>query len=171
MNPQPVISPTALLFAGEVFDGSDEAHPLMKCVDGSSVAVRVRVLSARHLITPNIGYIDLRDRAMESEVLQLCVQRLVKAENTAAPSWVPADENFVDNLDDASHTTLLDVADKLNFKRAVSQAERQIATGNSLLGLKEKMAKVMMAPTQKELESWISSASSRISEALAQSKR
>src|SRR4051794_22577531 len=114
MNPP--VSPTTLLFAGESLS--------VKFNDGSTASIRVRALPARHLHE----YLDLRDVGRESELLAKVVQRSATAAPADAPAefpgWAPADSAFIDNLSDESHVALLDLADKLNRFRAISQAER-----------------------------------------------
>lgn len=154
-------TPHSLLFAGELFDGRDADHPLITFTDGRPPdPVRVRMLPARHLTTPGTGYLDLRDIGRESEMLELVLQRLDGAE------WKPVDAAWIDALADESHVRLLEAADQLNFTRAVSQAERQIATGTALLPLKKRLAETMLAPTKQALESWTSSLTTQIASAL-----
>lgn len=158
-------SSSALLFAGEIFDGRDADHPLARLVDGSTLVLRVRQLPARHLTTPNTGYLDLYRLSKESEILALCVQ------SEATPGvWGALPTEMVDNLEDATHAALLAAAERLNFSRAVSQAERQIARGTQTLPLDTRMAATMMAPVRQALESWTSSLTTPISAALAGKK-
>lgn len=161
------IPSSSLLFAGEIFDGRDADHPLIKLIDGRTTVLRVRQLPARHLLVPSIGYLDLYRLSKEAEILQLCVQQQHGASD---PKWAEVDAAFVDNLDDVSHALLLDVAERLNFSRAVSQAERQIARGTQTLPLDTRMAATMMAPVRQALESWTSSLTTPISAALAGKK-
>lgn len=160
-----LLSQTALMFGGEVFDGRDAEHPLIALREGAPVVARVRMLPAKDQIEPTIGFLDLYDKGSEHDILKLCVQ----VRN--GDEWKPADDVFVGSLTDASHDLLFATAEKLNFKRAVSLAERAIARGTALLPLKKNMAETMLAPVGQVLESWISSATSQISEALAALKR
>ncbi|MBL9187933.1 MAG: hypothetical protein JNK23_10670 [Opitutaceae bacterium] len=157
------MNPSSLLFAGEVLDGRDEAHALIKLRDGATPVVRVRILPARHLTTPATGYLDLRDIGRESEMLELVVQR----STPDGKGFDAVDAAFIDSLTDESHARLVALADELNFSRAVSQAERQIATGTQLHPLKKRLAETMLAPTRAALESWTSSLTTQISAALA----
>ncbi len=159
------MTPNTLLFAGEVFDGRDETHPKTKLRDGSTIEVRVRLIPARHLTEDRVGYLDLYEAGNEAARLELCVQRKSKE-----GAWVLVDAAFVDSLDDASHVFLLEVADRLNFDRAVSQAERQIATRRALVPLKTKLAEQITAPMKAVLDSWTSSLTTQISAALAGKK-
>lgn len=137
----------------------------MKLRDGSTCAVRVRELPVRLLTTPGSGFLDLRDVGREAEMLELVLQR-----QNPKREWAPVDASFVDSLSDESHARLVEVADALNFSRAVSHAERQIATGTALLPLKRRLAETMLAPTKAALESWTSSLTTQLSEALAGKK-
>jgi hypothetical protein len=166
MNPSPLSSST-LLFAGESLP--------ITLVDGTSLSVRVRALPARHLN----GYLDLRDVGREADLLAAVVQRpcapptaAEKADNPDLfPGWAPADAAFVDNLSDESHAALIELADKLNFSRAVCQAERQIATGSKLVPLKQQVAATMVKPLEQALHSLISSATTQLSAAVAAKTR
>ncbi len=155
------MNPSATLFAGEVLDGRDPEHPLCKLNDGTPVVLRVRTLPARHLCTPATGYLDLRDLGREADLLQLVLQQ------RAGEQWGDVTPDFVDRLSDESHAHLVKLADDLNFTRAVSQAERQIATGTQLLPLKKRLAETMLAPTREALESWTSSLTTQLKSALA----
>lgn len=165
------IPSSTLLFAGETLG--------VTLLDGSTLSVRVRALPARHLN----GYLDLRDVGREADLLATVVQISEdlgqKTENSSPssvapssvfPGWSPVDAAFVDNLSDESHAALIALADKLNFSRAVSQAERQIATGTSLLPLKNRIAAAMMAPLEQGLRLLISSATTQITKAAAGTK-
>ena len=157
---------SSLLFAGEIFDGRDCDHPQARFTDGRTFVARVRQLPARHLTTPSTGYLDLYRLSKEADILQLCVQR--QSADPAKPAeWTALDEPAVDALDDATHERLLAAAEQLNFSRAVSQAERQIARGTQMLPLDTRMAETMLAPTRRVLDSWTSSLTTQISAALA----
>lgn len=158
------ITPSILLFAGDVFDGRDADHPKAKLVDGSLVDVRVRLIQSRHLTEDRVGYLDLADAGDEAGRLQLALERQVDGK------WTAVDAVFVDNLSDESHAFLVEVADRLNFDRAVSQAERQIAKRTALVSLKTRLAETIMAPTKAVLDSWTSSLTTRISEQLGAKK-
>lgn len=158
-------TPSSLLSGDEVFDGRDEAHPQISRIDGTKIAqLRVRMLPARHLTTPTTGYLDLRDVGRESEMLEMVVQQ------PFAGRWAAVDAAFIDSLSDESHALLVEAADRLNFTRAVSQAERQIAMGTALLPLKRRLAETMLAPTKQALESWTSSLTTQLTSALAEKK-
>ena len=158
-----VSSTSALLFAGEIFDGRDAAHPLLKLVDGRAIALRVRQLPARHLTAPATGYLDLYRLSREAEILALCVQQQTVKDGL----WIAVDEALIDSLADESHAALLAAAEQLNFSRAVSQAERQIARGTSMLPLDTRMAESAISPMKQVLSSWTSSLTTQISAALA----
>ena len=158
-------NPLSILFAGETFDGRDADHPQATLIDGTNVTVRVRLMPQRHLI-PLLDYFDL---GREADLIERCTQ--VGTPHDGQPvTWESADAAFVDSLDDASHNRLREAAERLNFTRAVSAAERQIATGTGLLGLKQRMSETMFAPLKHELESWTSQLMQQVSSALAVKK-
>ncbi len=154
MKPETPLPSSTLLFAGETIG--------VARLDGTTLSVRVRALPARHLN----GYLDLRDVGREAELLATVVQQPGAPETAAEfAGWKPVDAAFVDSLADDSHAALLALSDKLNFSRAVCQAERQIAMGASLLPLKKQIAGTMMAPLEQALHSLISSATTQLSAA------
>lgn len=155
------IPPTVILLGHEIFDGHDEAHPSVTLQDGSHAPVRVRIMPQRHLIP----LLDLFDLGREAELIERCAQR-----PDAAGAWQPVDAAFVDLLNDASHLLLAESAKRLNFTRAVSAAERQIATGTGLIDLKKRMSAMVFAPLKKELESWTSQLTQQVSLALGAKK-
>lgn len=146
------LPPSSLLFAGETFDGRDDPHPRMRTHTGDPLVVRVRIVPARHLLTPDTGYLDLADTGKEAELLELCVEH-----PGADGTFVRADADFIDSLDDASHVRLVEEAHRLNFTRAISQAERLIANGAQLRPMKEKMAATLVAPMEAAFRSLTSS--------------
>lgn len=83
-------------------------------------AVSVRELPVREL--PK--YIDLAGD--EAGTIELCCGK---------------EKGWADKLTDASHLELLEAANKANFTRATAWAERQLAAGNTLVPLLEKMVK------------------------------
>lgn len=154
--------------------------------DGTTARVKVRFLPARHLNR----FIDLRDIGQEAELLCYVLERDVSTDPTRS-DWrplegaTPTDEAdrkdptafraaerdqalaFIDDLTDESHARLVEIADWLNFTRAVSQAERQIALGNALLPLKKRQAATMMAPIEESLRSLTSSLITQLTSAAA----
>jgi hypothetical protein len=163
MKPEAPLPSSTLLFAGESLG--------VTLIDGTSVSVRVRALPARHLN----GYLDLRDVGREADLLAAVVQRPGDAAAEVQPGsgfagWQPVDGAFIDSLSDESHAALVQLADKLNFSRAVCQAERQIATGLNLIPLKKRIAETMMAPLEQSLHSLISSATTQLTAAVAAKK-
>ncbi len=112
---------TAMIFAGETFDGSDAQHPKASDVEGNLHEVRVRALPARHL-----GEV-LKACTDEAAMLELVCVLAVRDDKGELIDWLKVDASFVDNLDDASHVMLLEAAQRLNFSRAASWGERQIA--------------------------------------------
>jgi hypothetical protein len=151
------ISSSVIFYGGEIFDGRDLAHPQVTLQDGTKAAVRVRIMPQRHLIP----LLDLFDLSREAELIERCTQQ---RDDTGA--WQPADAAFIDSLDDPSHVMLVDTATRLNFTRAVSAAERQIATGTGLIELKSRMSAMVLAPLKQELESWMSRLMQQVSSAL-----
>ncbi len=141
---------TTLLFAGESLS--------VTLIDKTTETVRVRAMPARHLME----LLDLFDVGREAELLQKCVQRA-----TGGNGWQPIDEAFVDNLEDESHLALVEKAKALNFQRAVSYGERQIANGQALQEMKKRIAGAMMTPIREELTSLMSSLTSQLSQAAA----
>jgi len=179
------MQPSTLLFAGEILDGRDPEHSLIALRDGSTPTVRVRIVPARHLLP----LLDLFDTGKEAELLERCVEVLGSSEQRVAssehagtppltpsvpqsltPSWSPASPDFVDSLGDADHERLVALATSLNFARAVSLAERQIANGTKLCDVKERMAKQMIAPLRREFESLTQSLTQALTSALAGKK-
>lgn len=113
---------TAVIFAGEVFDGSDAAHPKARDLAGNLHDVRVRAMPARHL-----GRV-LQLCTDEAALLDfVCMLPAVEGEEQAIGGWSPVPPGWSDNLDDASHVALLEAAQRLNFSRAANWGERQIA--------------------------------------------
>lgn len=148
------LSPTTLLFAGETATA--------RLTDGTAVPVRVRLVPVRSLLT----LLDLFDAGREAELIAAAVERSASTD-TAAPVWVPVDAPFVDSLADESHLALVEQIKALNFTRAVSYAERQIASGSALLPLKQRLTAQLLHPVKAEMESWASSLTQRVSVALA----
>gem|GEM_PF-4580477 len=70
---------------------------------------------------------------------------------------------FVDNLSIESHLLLTQVCEELNFKLAITTAERMIARGQELRPIMEKIAKPIMATMRQELDSWTLSLMHRLS--------
>jgi hypothetical protein len=155
MTPETLPSST-LLARGEIVT--------VVLLDGTAAQVKVRLLPVRHLNR----YLDLRDTARESEMLEFVV--LCAAADSALSFTAGATAEFVDSLSDESHAQLVEIADKLNFARAVSQAERQIATGNALLELKQRIAATMMAPVEQALRSLTQSLTTQALSAAATKK-
>jgi len=111
---------TAVIFAGEVFDGHDTAHPKACDLDGNLHDVRVRAMPARRL-----GDV-LRVCTDEAALVELVSVVAIKDDKGELIDWLPVDAAFVDNLDDASHVALLEAAKRLNFSRAANWGNRQI---------------------------------------------
>jgi hypothetical protein len=133
--------------------------------------VKVRMLPSRHLSR----FIDLRDVGFESELLEFVLQRgLHKAGeqplwhlvDLSKPEEVAAQREFVDDLSDEDHTRLVELADQLNFSRAVSQSERQIAIGTALMPLKQRVSQTMMKPVEAAMKSLTSSLVTQLSAAV-----
>lgn len=144
---------TTLLFAGESL--------AVTLIDKTSATVRVRTMPARHLME----LLDLFDVGREAELLQKCVQRA-----TGGGGFENVDETFVDSLADESHLALVEKAKALNFQRAVSYGERQIANGQALSEMKKRIAGAMMTPIREELTSLMSSLTTQLSQAAAGKK-
>lgn len=113
-------SKTAVIFAGEVFDGRDPQHPLVRDLDGNTHTVRVRAMPARHL-----GRV-LELCTSEAGLLELVCLVAVKDAAGEIVDWVAVDAAFVDNLADESHVALVEAGKRLNFSRAASWGHRQI---------------------------------------------
>jgi hypothetical protein len=135
---------TTLLFAGESLS--------VTLIDKTSATVRVRTMEL----------LDLFDVGREAELLEKCVQVA-----TGGNGWAAVDANFVDNLSEESHLALVEKAKALNFQRAVSYGERQIANGQALQEMKKRIAGAMMTPIREELTSLMSSLTSQLSQAAA----
>lgn len=150
-------NPNAILFAGE------QRTVLLR--DGRSVTVRVRELPARH----HLELLELFHVGREADLIQRCCEQLV---DPAAPLfvWAPVDAAFVDNLNDEGHEILCQLADRLNFQRAIRTAQRQVARGQEMRPLMESMQKTMLAPLRQELASWTSSLTQQLYSALAETK-
>ena len=155
-------SPHSTLFAGTVLDGRELAHSLIALHDGSTPVVRVRELPARH----HLEILDLFQVGREADLIQRCVEVGTPAE-AGTFTWAPVGGDWVDGLDDESHARLVALCEALNFQRAITTAERQIARGQTLSPLMQKMSQQMLEPMRRELVSWTSSLTSQLSAALA----
>lgn len=134
------LSPTTLLFRGVTTP--------VKLVDATSISVRIWILPVRHLLE----LVDLFGVGKEAELISRCVQRVVPPADAAQPwTYEALDANTIDNLSDESHARLVATITELNFKRAVSNAERQIASGQALLPVTQAITKVMMEPIKHEM--------------------
>lgn len=158
-------NPNSILFAGEIFDGRDEQHPLVKLKNDTTAIVRVREMPARH----HLELLDLFHVGREAELIQRCSE-VGTAGDAGAFTWAPVDAAFVDNLHDASHALLTEACEALNFDRAITTAQRQIARGQKLGPTMDTIAKTMLEPMRKELGSWMSSLTSQLSAVLAAKK-
>lgn len=107
-------SKLTIIFAGEDF--------AVNLLDDTTVQVRVRAMPVRHLGR----LLQLADH--EAELLEFVC---VTPDGTGLPedrkNWAPPPAGWADNLSDASHAQLYEAAKRLNFSRAASWAERQIA--------------------------------------------
>ena len=143
-TPPPRLS---IVFAGEIFDGHDAGHPLIRDNAGRAFFVRVRAMPARHL--GRILQICLDEAALLEFVCQAAPVPDPGAEPAALipPPWEPVSPDWIDGLDDASHLLLVDAAQRLNFTRAAHWGERQIAARNFqaplLLKVDESMSPVV----------------------------
>ncbi len=143
---------------------------------GRTVPLFVRFLPARHLDR----YLELRDEGLEAVLLEFVVQRNVAQEGAATPIWKSPDPKnaaeieqhaaLIDDLEDDDHARLLEVADWLNFIRAVSQAERKIASGQVMTPLRKRQAEAMLKPVELALRSLASSLATAQSGAAAETK-
>jgi hypothetical protein len=114
-------SKTSMIFAGEIFDGSDEKHPKIRDLEGNLHTVRVRAMPGRH-----IGKV-LAVCTDEAALIELVSTVAIKDDKTGEViDWVPVDATFVDNVDDASHLLLVEAAQRQNFSRASTWGRRQI---------------------------------------------
>ncbi|MCX6953832.1 MAG: hypothetical protein NTV51_16915 [Verrucomicrobia bacterium] len=163
----------SVLFAGEM-----SAATLR---DGSTVAVRVRELPVRH----HLELLELFHIGREADLIQRCTERRTAPSASAcapgptvtstssggsdisdsAPPWQPVDATFVDSLTDESHVALADLAQALNFSRAIRTAQRQIARGQTLQPVLTAMTQAIMEPMRREFASWSSSLTSQLSAA------
>lgn len=139
-----------MIFAGEVFDGSHPSRPLARHVDGNTHEVRVRALPARHL-----GDV-LKACTDEAALLELVCLVAVRDDKGELVDWLKADAAFVDALDDTSHVMLLEAAQRLNFSRAASWGERQIAAKQFQAPLLLK-ADEMLSPVVERMVALLSS--------------
>lgn len=110
----------AVIFSGEVFDGSDATHPRVRDLEGNAFDVRVRAMPARHL-----GRV-LALCADEAGLIELVSLVSVKDESGAHLEWAAVSAEWVDNLDPDSHVLLQEAAKRLNFSRAALWGQRQI---------------------------------------------
>jgi hypothetical protein len=94
-------------------------------LDGSKLAVFVRTLPARQLLTGHLAKLD-----NEAEMLE--------AGCRAPVGCHPLPDGWVDALTDESHLELVTKLKALNFQRAVSQAERLAATRGELQVLESR---------------------------------
>ena len=157
-------SALATLFAGVVLDGRDSDHPLILLIDGTTAVVRVREVAARH----HLEMVDLFDLGREADLIARCTQRL------EGDKWIPVEPEFVDALTPESHLRLYELADRLNFKRVIATAERQITRSGGLRELKTRLAEQQTAPMlavmNRELGSWMSQVTQALSSVLPASK-
>lgn len=110
----------AVIFAGEVFDGSDSTHPRIRDLEKNEFDVRVRAMPARHL-----GRV-LALCADEPALIEFVCLVSVKGEGGGHVEWAEVSREWVDNLQDDSHVALLEAAKRLNFSRAALWGQRQI---------------------------------------------
>jgi hypothetical protein len=97
------VSPLATIQAGQAIEA--------RLLDGAVLAIWVRQMPARHLLTK---YLALSDD--EAELLDgVCTHIVGQPE-------LPA--GWVDQLTDDSHAKLVETAHELNFSRAAKQVER-----------------------------------------------
>ena len=140
-------SPLAVIFGGEVFDGRDEQHPLIKLLDGTTTPVRVRAMPVRHL-----GAV-LQVCTDEAALLDFVCQVPAPADDANPrefPGWQPVARSWADNLEDESHVALLEAAHRLNFSRAAKWGERQITAKQFQAPMLMKADAVLM-PLVKEM--------------------
>ncbi|MBX3736746.1 MAG: hypothetical protein KF715_08660 [Candidatus Didemnitutus sp.] len=152
MSTQQLTAPTKLqiVFAGEVFDGTDEQHPLPRDAAGNTLPpVRVRAMPTRHL-----GRV-LRLADHEPELLDFVCSIFTKDEGEQAPSWKTVEEGWSDNLHDETHELLYKAAERQNFSRAAKWAERQIAAKKFVgeITLKgEEIMQPLLAPVFEQMQ-------------------
>lgn len=147
----PASAPTKL---SVIFAGEDH---VARFIDGGPAAttVRVRAMPARHLAR----VLQLADK--EAELLDfVCfapVSQPGEPGTNTGPSadgngitsaaWQRVPEGWADNLTDESHAELYEAAKRLNFSRAATWAERQIAakqfTGELALKAEEALMPMM----------------------------
>jgi hypothetical protein len=112
---------TAMIFAGEIFDGRDTDHGKVLDLNDASHDVRVRAMPARHL-----GRV-LEACTDEAKLLELTCTVALKDDKTGEViDWVPVDATFIDNLQESCHVRLVEAAKRLNFSRAANWGHRQI---------------------------------------------
>lgn len=150
---------TAMIFAGEIFDGRDAEHP--KITDRGDVAhvVRVRAMPARHLGEVLAACTD------EAALIQLVATVALLDDKGEVIDWLPVDAGWVDNLDDVPHVLLVEAAKRLNFSRAASWGHRQIEAKQFQAPLLLK-ADEMLSPVVEKMAALLLS-SLRSSESLA----
>ncbi len=141
MNPT-IPSKLSIIFAGEDI----LAELLTKDGEqvGEKVHVRVRAMPARHLGR----VLQLADK--EAELLDFVCQIvcLISADGEITGRvYQAAEPGWADNLTDKSHTALYEAAKRLNFSRAATWAERQIAakqfTGELALKAEEALTPML----------------------------
>ncbi|MES2692791.1 MAG: hypothetical protein V4773_04905 [Verrucomicrobiota bacterium] len=142
---------TAMIFAGEVFDGTDTAHPPARDLNHVAHTVRVRAMPARHL-----GKV-LNVCTDEAALLELVCLVSLCDEAGKHVDWLPVDSAFIDNLDEPSHVMLVAAAQRLNFSRAANWVERQIAAHQVQSTLIAKQTEIMAPMVQEIVRSLVSS--------------
>jgi hypothetical protein len=119
-----------------IFSGEDLTATLL---DNTSTPVRVRAMPARHLGR----VLQLADK--EAELLEfVCLIPSTSPEGEVISGWRAVPPGWADNLGDGSHATLYEAAKRLNFSRAATWAERQIAAKQFSGELALKAEEVLM---------------------------
>lgn len=140
-------SKTSVIFAGEIFDGSDAAHPLAVDLADKTHEVRVRAMPARHLQRVVNAIAD------EHALLSICCQLAKRDPEKPAHlvEWIEAGEAWVENLSDESHLLLVEAAKRQNFSRAAKWGQRQIEAKTFQAPLLQGMANDVLRPLVKEM--------------------
>ncbi len=147
----PSPNPNTVLFGAEL--------ALASLNDGTAVPVRVVVVPTRN----RIAMFDLFERSQNAQVLERSVQ--INHGTEVQTNWQPVAPEWVDSLDDDSHSRLFELSKKLNFQRAITAAEGVIAMGTELLPMQQRFTMTAMKPIRDELTSLMSSLTAQFSAA------
>ena len=140
------LSSTTLLFRGELLNGT--------LFDGKPMAFRVWMMPMRHLLE----LVDLFSLGHEVALIKRCAQQIIPpGDNDGGTTYAAIDDAIVDNLSDKTHAELIELISRLNLQRAIEAAERQIASGQTMLPIVKRITATMIAPLKFEMASMMRS--------------